>query len=254
MSGRTLPAPLSWGRAGVQLSTIASLSMIHASYRTVRDAVHRQDTLTVARQASLWGTQLCTLTNLTVERHGELPDQGAMLMSNHRSYSDIIALLSQVPVCFLSKAELAKWPVLGWAATVARTIFVQRDDPTSRRRARESLARLLDTGVSTIVFPEGTTFEGPGISGFKPGGFQIAVEAGVPIVPVAITYPSARDAWVGDDTFLRHYMERFAHGGGTTARLAFGPALTGSDPMALKQQTEDWIRAALVRLGEPPVE
>ncbi|MFN3198262.1 MAG: lysophospholipid acyltransferase family protein [Bradymonadia bacterium] len=254
MSRRVLPAPLSWGRAGVQMSQVASITMGHIAYRVVKDRIRRDPTLSVARQASLWGTQLCSVAGVTVERQGDLPEEGAMLMSNHRSYSDIIALLSQLPVCFLSKAELASWPILGQAATIARTVYVKRDDPESRKKSRGELARILEAGVSTLVFPEGTTFEGPGIMGFRYGGFQIAIEAGVPVVPVAITYPSTEDAWVGDDTFLRHYIDRFARQGGTTARIAFGPPMRGDDPKALARRAEDWVRAALVRLGEPPVE
>lgn len=250
---RALPTPLGLLRAGAQISAAGGLTLGHVAYRAGLDRIHWQDPIIVARQASLWGTQLCALTGLEVVCTGTPPTSGVMMMSNHRSYSDIIALLSQVPACFLSKADLAQWPVLGWAANIARTVYVQRDDPDSRKRAGAALTALLEQGVSTLVFPEGTTFDGPGIMGFKRGGFRIAVEAGVPVVPVAITYPSRRDAWVGEEAFLHHYFDRYARGGGTTAHVAFGPPLSSSDPEALAQETAAWIRDALVKLGEPAI-
>ena len=111
-----------------------------------------------------------------------------ILVANHRSQLDICALFvaAPVPLHFIVKEELRKVPFLGWYIAAMGMIFVDR---MARGRAYESVRRAADLireGRSVVSFPEGTRSRDDSVKPFKPGVFVAAIEAGVPVVPVAI--------------------------------------------------------------------
>lgn len=200
--------------------------------------------LDAARRIQRWAASLLPRLGVEVVVTGEPPTGCALLAANHRSYLDIIAIAAQSPAVFLAKAEVADWPLIGWGARKGHTVFVQRDDAASRKGARVQLARLLEQGVSVIVFPEGTTSHGPGVLPFRPGPFQLAAAAGLPVVPVAVSYDDEADHWVGDVPFRGHFLGRFGTGR-HRVRVAFGPALRGDDATRLHAEAEAWVVNAL---------
>jgi 1-acyl-sn-glycerol-3-phosphate acyltransferase len=171
-----------------------------------------------------------------------------LLLANHRSYVDIVALLAQRPCAFLGKREIAEWPLFGVAARETHTVFVKREDKASRRAARAGALALLRQGVVFAAFPEGTTSHGPGVLPFFPGLFELAAEHGIPVVPVAIEYANRDDAWVGDDGFVPHFLGCFRRSRMQMA-LAFGPVLQRSDKEGLRAEAEAWIRSRLETLA-----
>lgn len=197
--------------------------------------------------ANEWAQVLLDGMGLALHREGEATgNPGALLVSNHRSYIDIIALLAATPCCFLAKGDVAEWPVLGRAAVRAGTVFVDRHAKDSRKEARRMMRELLEAGHTVVVFPEGTTFRGPGCEEFRVGSFEVAHEAGVPILPVALEYTDPNDAW-GDETFLEHFTERFRQPA-VNVHIHFGPAIHGLEPEASMHATRDWISSRLNRL------
>jgi 1-acyl-sn-glycerol-3-phosphate acyltransferase len=109
-------------------------------------------------------------------------------MPNHLSYFDIPVLFAALPVQFrwLAKAELFKIPIFGRSMRVCEYISIDR---SNRRAAFESLrhaADLIRGGVSVLIFPEGTRGSRREIGDFKKGGFVLAIDAGVPIIPIVI--------------------------------------------------------------------
>ncbi len=202
-----------------------------------------------AKRAQGWAQKLVGDLGIDVRYFGTPPEQPVLFVANHRSYIDIVAILKRVPVAFLAKAELARWPLFGAAARYGNAVFVQRDNRASRRESREALKKILDAGVSVVVFAEGTTFEGPGILEFRRGMFHLAAEAGIPVVPVAVDYADSRDAWVGDDTFLGHFVRVFSK---PTIQMtvAFGPTLCGADAEGMRSAAQDWVKTHAVQ--DPP--
>ena len=188
---------------------------------------------------------------LVVVCEGEPPQGRWLFVANHRSYVDIPLLLAHVRAVFLAKSEIAGWPLFGRLARRATTVFVVREDPASRRQATVELAERLDRGFAIAVFPEGTTSHGPGLQGFRAGSFRLAADRRVGVVPVAIAYTDRQDAWVGDDDFLRHFLERFA-APCMRVTIAFGPPIFGSDGIELAARAERWIRERLTRLDRIP--
>jgi 1-acyl-sn-glycerol-3-phosphate acyltransferase len=109
-------------------------------------------------------------------------------MSNHQSNFDIPVLLAYLDTQFrwLAKAELFKIPIFGSSMKRAGYISINR---SNRRSAFESLkeaARKIRNGVSVLIFPEGTRSRDGNIRAFKKGGFVLAVDSGVPVVPIVI--------------------------------------------------------------------
>jgi 1-acyl-sn-glycerol-3-phosphate acyltransferase len=116
------------------------------------------------------------------------PERPYIYMSNHQSNFDIPVLLGCLPVQFrwLAKAELFKIPVFGASMHKCGYISIDR---SNRREAIRSLKRAAETirsGVSVMIFPEGTRSRDGEIHSFKKGGFVLAIEAGVPVVPLVI--------------------------------------------------------------------
>jgi 1-acyl-sn-glycerol-3-phosphate acyltransferase len=181
---------------------------------------------------------------------GVPPREGALIVANHRSYADAPLIAAHVPMLFLVKAEVARWPIVGSCARALHTVFVQREDPLSRVAARDGLRAMLARGLSVGVFPEGTTTAGPGLLPFRPGAFQIAANLGLTVVPVAVSYPDRAMAYWKDDVFVPHFLTRFQHKR-IQARVAFGPALHESDAGVLREKTSDWIAGALATVESP---
>jgi 1-acyl-sn-glycerol-3-phosphate acyltransferase len=186
---------------------------------------------------------------MQVEHTGHIPPPGVLLVCNHRSYTDIIAVLSRVPCLFLAKAELARWPLFGTAAQRAGTVFIQRDKQVSRQAGRRLMGDIIQTGASVLVFPEGTTTAAPGRAPYRPGAFATACQRRLPVVPIALEYEAPADAWIGDDTFLRHFADRFSRPA-MQARLIFGEPMTDTQPARLHARITTWTDAALARLGQ----
>ncbi len=89
-------------------------------------------------------------------------------------------------VRMMAKAELKRFPVLGWSMWMAGFVFIERKSPASARRSLEEGAAAVRNGKSIVVFPEGTRSPDGQLLEFKKGGFLLAIRAGVPVVPIAI--------------------------------------------------------------------
>jgi 1-acyl-sn-glycerol-3-phosphate acyltransferase len=137
-----------------------------------------------------------------VEGIERLPARGALVFAvNHASYLDAVTLLAALPgdFRFVAKRELRAWPLVGAVIDKARHLTVERTDLSrsvaDARRVTEALGR----GLSLVFFPEGTFRERPGTLPFRLGAFKAAVDAGCPVVPVAVRGTRAilpADAWL----------------------------------------------------------
>jgi len=130
------------------------------------------------------------------------PRRPYLVVSNHESFVDIL-LISHLPweMKWLSKAELFRIPVLGWLMRLAGDIPVDRGNPRSAAEAMVRCKEILKKErVSVIIFPEGTRSETDEMLPFKDGAFRLAIDAGVPILPLAVS---------GAATALRKHDWRF---------------------------------------------
>jgi 1-acyl-sn-glycerol-3-phosphate acyltransferase len=139
-----------------------------------------------------------------------------LFVANHCSWIDIVALGSVLPGCFVSKADVAGWPAVGWVAKLGRTVFVSRGKATMVAE-RDEMNRRLAKGDNIILFPEGTTSDGTRILPFQSGFLAIAAAAARPeIQVVTIVYDGLeglpvrrRDrpeiSWYGDMDMATHF-------------------------------------------------
>jgi 1-acyl-sn-glycerol-3-phosphate acyltransferase len=139
-----------------------------------------------------WISWILASCGITIEADGlESLDtkRPYVLMSNHQSVFDIAAIVTSWPVDFrfVAKRELTWIPFFGWALASGGHVIIDRG---RRERAVESLARAADrvrTGTNVIIFPEGTRSPSGRLGEFKSGGFHLAIQAGVPILPITVS-------------------------------------------------------------------
>jgi len=150
--------------------------------------------LALARRVWAPGTLRIAGARLQVEGRERLdPARAYFLAANHQSWIDIPALYAAlpVPVLFIAKRELARIPFLGGFIDKMGMVFVDRTDRRETvRTVGHALARLRE-GWSILSFPEGTRTTDGRVQPFKTATFAAALEAGVPVVPVALKAPSA---------------------------------------------------------------
>lgn len=157
-----------------------------------------------------WGQSICTVLGIRIHLHSPLPKEASLLIVNHRSYTDIPVLMGLKPSIFLAKAEVKTWPIIGWGAKNAYTVFVDRMCSESRQQARKDLRQRIEDGLSILVFAEGTTTPWKEMKPLKPGMFHEAHEGQLPLKCLCLEYDNPQDAWVNDDTVGRHFLERFS--------------------------------------------
>lgn len=183
---------------------------------------------------TLWAKGVWRILGLSVEVRGTRPSGGPFLIvSNHLGYLDIAVLAGVLPVTFVSKEEVRRWPLLGFLARSAGTIFVSRED---RVRARDFVNRVGDRlagGEDVLVFPEGTSSRGNTVLPFKTAAFASVSRKPFPrVVPVRIDLLEVggepvtdplRDVacWHGDMEFAPHFWN-FLGSGGARFRVSIG--------------------------------
>jgi len=146
------------------------------------------------RAVRLWQRGLMRVFGFRMRRVGTPLPGAVMFVANHVSWIDIVALHGFRMMGFVAKREIASWPLVGWLATMGETIYHQRGSQESLGGVlHEMLARLRD-GRAVGVFPEGRTRDGDAVGPFHARIFLAAVEANVPVQPVALRYGEGGDA------------------------------------------------------------
>jgi len=177
-----------------------------AELGAVRMAPPREPRAAAHRLAGALGA-IARAHDLDVRVCGDVPRGPALIVANHVSYLDPIAILPVCPAIPVAKGEVAAWPIVGPIAHGLEVVFVRRGDPWARVRTLRRIHDLLALGAPVLNFPEGTTTNGSRVARFWRGGFGIAQRLGVPIVPVAIRYSDPGLAWCDQATFLPHYLQ-----------------------------------------------
>ena len=155
-----------------------------------------------------WSMKMVRALGVKLEVRGTPHPSAKLVVGNHVSWLDIIAINSVMPSRFVSKAEVAHWPVVGRLVTAAGTLYLVRERRRDAMRVLGLMAQALRDGDTVAVFPEGTTGPGGHIMPFHANLLQAAIDAPAPVQPVVIAYreqghavsPSA--AYVGDTGLL----------------------------------------------------
>jgi 1-acyl-sn-glycerol-3-phosphate acyltransferase len=174
--------------------TLAIMLVPHALWRTVR-----------ARSPwpRLFLRAVARLCGADVTVRGRALRHDVLFVVNHLSWLDIPILGGRTGTAFVAQDDVAKWPLIGWLASINRTVFVARADRLGVATQIDTLRAALDARHPVAIFPEGTTTDGSALLPFKPALLAVVAPPPRPmqVQPVHIDYGAdARDiAWVGDE-------------------------------------------------------
>jgi 1-acyl-sn-glycerol-3-phosphate acyltransferase len=205
---------------------------------------------------------LIRLMRIRVQVIGEpVLDRAVLFVSNHVSWADILVIGSLTPVAFVAKSEVEKWPLVGTAARLQRTVFVDRSRRQQTRDAIAGMVKRLASGVPVVLFAEGTSNDGNRVLPFRSalvGAVREAsarAESGILIQPMSVCYtglhgiPMGRQhrplvAWYGDLDFMPH-IKAFVTRAAVDAVVSFGEPIAAdgsTDRKALARTLEGAVR------------
>lgn len=184
---------------------------------------------------------------------GEVPRQG-LLMSNHLSYLDILAISAATPAVFVSKADVRRWPLFGWFAAIAGTVFVDRERRTQVGQVNQEIETALAAGALVVIFPEGTSTNGGSILPFRTSLLEPAARGRHEITVGWIHYElpagdgdaGTEVCYWGDHSFFPHVMNLLGKKN-IRATLRFGKFQRATDD---RKELAGQLRAAVVALQE----
>ena len=204
----------------------------------------------------VWSNKMLRLVGMRlVVHHDERRiDHGALVVGNHVSWLDIYVINAWRPTPFVSKAEVRKWPVVGWLAHRLGTIFIHREKRRDAHRTMHEIVERVSSGGMVCLFPEGTTSDGTSLLPFHTNLFQAAVSAQCPVQPVCLLYEdssrrqSTTPAYI-DDVSLGQSLDAVLRGGPFTAHLYVGSAIPAmGDRRALSAKAREAVAAGLAHL------
>lgn len=208
--------------------------------------------------ASSWSKALLRLFHVDMVVHGDPGDmgigrgKGRVVAANHRSIIDIAVMLSQFGGSVLSRGEVARWPIIGYGARSAGTIFVDRSSKQSGAQAIAAMVERLSLDDTICIFPEGTTFVDDEVRPFRLGAFVAASRARTPVLPVGIAYPLDSGAAYGGESFVTH-LARLAATPTSRVFVEIGSPVTPGDdePVeAFAGRCRDAVAALVARARE----
>jgi 1-acyl-sn-glycerol-3-phosphate acyltransferase len=183
----------------------------------VTGAVWRPHSALVRKTKKWWLSRIPEILGMQISVNGTLPqhdDQPLLLVSNHVSWIDIPLIGGVTPTCFISKAEVARWPVIGTLAAKAGTLFIRRGSGDTDTVAL-TMADTLKQRRSILFFPEGTTTDGSTLKRLHTKLFKVCQHHPVTVQPVVIRYWTLAGEnpvpFIGDDEFTRHLWNMMGH-------------------------------------------
>lgn len=222
-------------RAGVRLSVFPALTAVCFGdyWLSGSSAGLKPRVEWLRRAASRFGRWM----GLEIHVFGDVP-RGGLIAANHISYLDILGLSITTGCAFVSKKEVADWPLFGPYSKMGATIFLDRE----RRGAVADVATLmkghLDAEIPVVLFPEGTSTDASGVLPFRTSLFEPVVHLGCPVVPCGLRYSiadgSVRDevAYWGDMDLVNH-MPNLLTKRGVRLEIHFGKPRSGRDRKVL---------------------
>jgi 1-acyl-sn-glycerol-3-phosphate acyltransferase len=208
-------------------------------------------------RVQVWSRELLARLGISLQVEGAAALPGPLLLvANHISWLDITALHAARFCRFVSKADVARWPLIGALASGVGTLFIQRESRRDAMRVVHHMADSLRAGDVLAVFPEGTTSDGVALLPFHANLLQAAIAAEAPVQAVALQFLDTRSGarslapcYVGDDTLL-----------GSVWRTVRAPAITvrivfGAPQPAAGRERRAWaaeLRQTIEQLRQPP--
>lgn len=183
------------------------------------------------RRIQRWSRQLLGICAITLEHNGAAALENAVVVANHVSWLDIFVINALYPCRFVAKAEIRDWPIMGWLAGKAGTVFIARGNRRDLRHIFKGLVQHLQAGERVAFFPEGTSALQGQLLPFHANLFEAALDARVPVQALALSYLDASGKahgavdFVGDISFVDS-MLAILGGTAITARVLCLPPMS----------------------------
>jgi 1-acyl-sn-glycerol-3-phosphate acyltransferase len=200
-----------------------------------------------------WSGKMLRMLGLRLQVHGEFGPGAKLIVANHVSWLDIIAMHAICPEArFVSKADVQRWPLVGRLVAAGGTLYLERERRRDALRVVHQMAEVLAQGGTVAAFPEGTTGDGHTLLPFHANLLQAAIATATAVQPVALRYADAQHEvspaaqWLGDTT-LAGTVWKLARARGLVVRLHVLPpaASAHADRRALAAQVRQQIERAL---------
>jgi 1-acyl-sn-glycerol-3-phosphate acyltransferase len=162
-----------------------------------------------------WARASASVLGMRISVRGTPPESPYVIISNHLSYVDIIALATRLDAVFIAKKEVEGWPFLGSVIKAFDCIFIDRNDARSAIRVNREIEEAFEGRKGVLFFPEGTSSAGAGILPFNSALFRSAADKLYPVHFVTIFYRTPREetpasrsvCWWGDMEFMPHLKD-----------------------------------------------
>ncbi|MFK7885329.1 MAG: lysophospholipid acyltransferase family protein [Gammaproteobacteria bacterium] len=192
------------------LWTLCLIGLMYVVRMTGRDNHTRWRRL--QRLFRVWARVALCIMNVRLQVFGSPPQSPCLLASNHLGYLDIVVFAATFEATFVSKLEVASWPLLGPVVSLLGTIFVDREKPRDVARVNALIQSALDERRAVIVFPEGTSSDGQDVLPLRPSLLRAAEDGRHPLHYARLAYQTNASApnagtsvcWWGDADFLPH--------------------------------------------------
>ncbi len=142
-------------------------------------------------QVGRWSARMLRALGISLHSGGMPRADATLIVANHVSWLDILAINALRPARFVSKADVRAWPVLGWLIACGGTLFIERERKRDALRVVHQVAQALRDGQTVAVFPEGTTSDGTGLLPFHANLLQAAISTQTPVQAVALRFGDA---------------------------------------------------------------
>lgn len=216
------------------------------------------------RLIQFWSRLFCFIVGVSITLENETANAidttfpTSLWVANHQTWLDILILQAYAPVKFVSKAEIRQWPVIGWMAGRAGTVFIERGNKASSEQTVSTLSDYLHAGRHVAVFPEGRTFPDGKVHRFHGRLFQAAIDRNIPIQPAAIRFEqnglqSAELAYQDDESLIANLF-RILPLSRTRCKLVLLQPLSCRNParQALANQAQEAIAVKVEDSKSPP--
>jgi 1-acyl-sn-glycerol-3-phosphate acyltransferase len=152
-------------------------------------------TATRGKLRQRWSRRLLRCLGVELQAQGAAVPPGSLIVANHVSWLDVFVINALVPSAFVAKAEVRRWPLIGWLAARNDTVFLQRGSRGHASVVNREIGALLQGERNVAIFPEGTTTDGTQVLHFHAALLQPAIETGRIVQPLAIRYQTHTGAY-----------------------------------------------------------
>lgn len=161
---------------------------------------------------ALWGKTVIKLFSMEIRLEGAPPKPPFFIVSNHLSYLDIPIYSAFIDTTFVAKAEIRRWPIVGFMASTLGIIFIDRNKRSDVKRVNNLIASNLNDKQGVILFPEGTTSPGMEVLRFRPSLLEHAAVSNIDVSYSTLRYETLKEdlpayksvCWWGNKSMLKH--------------------------------------------------